>query len=344
MKLVTLLIPCYNSTPFVHRVFDSILAQTYSNMEIIAVDDGSTDGTADYIERGYRSKLEAKGCTLKVLAQENTGQSGAINNGLKLVTGDYLVWPDSDDYFCTDKAIEIMERELSAAGEGVGMVHSYGAFVDEDTLSIASKTCRKVRGNHIIPEFENFLRGENWWWPPIMVMAKVDVIDKVIPNREIYTNKECGQNAQMMLPILYHYDCLTITEELAHILVRKNSHSRDAKRHDGVIRLSRVHENAYLKTFDMMSFKTEEDKVYYMNFVKTLFSLARLGVDFVYGERSEFRRRLSCELTLEMLDKYELEKLRLYKNLLYFPFRSYLFRRIRNYVAKLKRKEAEKRG
>ncbi len=341
MKLVTLLIPCYNSTTFAHRLFDSILAQTYSNMEIIAVDDGSTDGTADYIESEYRAKLEAKGCTLKVLVQENAGQSGAINNGLKHVTGDYLVWPDSDDYFCNDKAIEIMERELSAAGERVGMVHSYGTFVDDVHFERTRRAGRAVGENHIVPEFEHCLKREDWWWLPIATMVKMSALDRAIPGREIYVDKRAGQNVQIMLPVIYHYDCLTIAEELVHIVVRRNSHCRSADHYDALLALQDVYERTYIETVKKIEFNAAEQQRYYLDYLESDYSVVKLALDFKYGKMDIFDER--CKgINIELLDKYNAKRLKLLKMARYLPFKNYLFRRIRKYVAKMKRRDAEK--
>lgn len=99
--LVSILTPCYNGESFLKRYFESILNQTYSNLELIFINDGSIDRTEE-IALSYRSQLEEKGIRYIYERQENAGQAAALNRGLKLFTGEYLTWPDSDDVMTAD--------------------------------------------------------------------------------------------------------------------------------------------------------------------------------------------------------------------------------------------------
>ena len=102
--LVSIITPCYNGEPYLKRYFEAILKQTYQHMELIFVDDGSTDRTSEIAEN-YREKLEDRGIRYIHLKQENRGQASALNQGLKYFTGEYLTWPDSDDVM-TPECIE----------------------------------------------------------------------------------------------------------------------------------------------------------------------------------------------------------------------------------------------
>ena len=89
--LVSVIVPTFNRRAWIEVCLDSILEQSYPKIEIIVVDDGSNDGTAEWI----RSKREYAGVTVHV--QENSGASVARNNGIKLATGELIVFIDSDD-------------------------------------------------------------------------------------------------------------------------------------------------------------------------------------------------------------------------------------------------------
>jgi glycosyltransferase involved in cell wall biosynthesis len=103
-NLISIIIPCYNDAKYIKRCFDSALGQTYVNIEIIIVDDGSNIET-----KAVLNKLEDKFC--KLLTQENKGQSAARNAGIKIAKGDYVFVLDSDDYveptFC-EKAYNLL--------------------------------------------------------------------------------------------------------------------------------------------------------------------------------------------------------------------------------------------
>ncbi len=90
--LVSLITPGWNGKDFVHRLLDSIIAQTYRPIEYIYVDDGSTDGTAEIV-KSYSGKFKKAGIDFKYLWQENGGVSEAVMTGLKYVSGEF--------FFCT---------------------------------------------------------------------------------------------------------------------------------------------------------------------------------------------------------------------------------------------------
>ena len=90
---ISIVIPIYNVEKYVKRCIDSVLAQTYKNIEIILVDDGSEDNCGEICDEYAKSNNY-----IKVLHQENSGLAAARNNGIKITTGDYIAFVDSDDY------------------------------------------------------------------------------------------------------------------------------------------------------------------------------------------------------------------------------------------------------
>lgn len=90
---ISIIIPAYNIAPYLPRCLDSVLAQTYSNLEIIVVDDGSTDNTKKVI-----SEYAQKDSRIVPVYKENTGVSDTRNKGLDIATGDYIGFVDGDDY------------------------------------------------------------------------------------------------------------------------------------------------------------------------------------------------------------------------------------------------------
>ena len=91
--LISVIIPIYNVEPHLHRCVDSICAQTYENLEIILVDDGSPDGCGEICE-----EYAARDGRVRVIHKPNGGLSDARNAGLDIMTGAYVAFVDSDDW------------------------------------------------------------------------------------------------------------------------------------------------------------------------------------------------------------------------------------------------------
>ena len=112
MPLVSVIVPAYNVERFVGDCLDSVLAQKYRNLEVICVNDGSTDDSLRIIE-SYRERFVGA-CRLIVHSQENGGLSAARNAGLDLATGKYVYFLDSDDMIAPETIAELValsERE-----------------------------------------------------------------------------------------------------------------------------------------------------------------------------------------------------------------------------------------
>nr|AAR25953.1 Cps7J [Streptococcus agalactiae] len=103
MKKISVIIPVYNVQSFLNECIDSVLAQTYSNLEIILVDDGSTDTSGDICD--YYSKKDRR---ILVFHKNNGGLSDARKKENSRATGDYIYLLDSDDYLYKEDAIEEM--------------------------------------------------------------------------------------------------------------------------------------------------------------------------------------------------------------------------------------------
>ncbi|MFD2515648.1 glycosyltransferase family 2 protein [Pontibacter locisalis] len=123
--LVSVIIPIYNSLPFIAPAVAALQEQTYPNMEIIIVDDGSVDGSFEIAKR-FESD------TLIVVRQVNSGAAIARNNGLKHASGEYVQFLDVDDYLSKDK-IEKQVKALEGHADKVA-VCDYIEFFEESEL------------------------------------------------------------------------------------------------------------------------------------------------------------------------------------------------------------------
>ncbi|MDX1589792.1 MAG: glycosyltransferase [Oleiphilaceae bacterium] len=122
---VSVLIPAYNREPYILAAIDSVLSQDYAPLELIVIDDGSTDGTYPLLQE--QSRL-GRIRLLSHPGHANRGQSASLNLGLRAATGDYLAILDSDDLFAPGKLTE--QVGFLEKNPGVGMVYGYGHAVD----------------------------------------------------------------------------------------------------------------------------------------------------------------------------------------------------------------------
>jgi glycosyltransferase involved in cell wall biosynthesis len=107
MALVSVVIPCYNQARFLGEAIESVLSQSYPHIEVVVIDDGSTDNTSE-VASGYPG--------VRCIRQQNRGLAGARNEGIRRSIGDYLVFLDADDRLLPE-ALEVGLRELEAHPE-----------------------------------------------------------------------------------------------------------------------------------------------------------------------------------------------------------------------------------
>lgn len=107
-KLVSVIIPAYNAEKFINETVESVLNQKWENIEVIIVDDGSTDNTSKILCSLAKDKR------IRVIRQENQGCSAAKNIGLNYAKGDYIQYLDADDLLSSDKIaqqVEVLQNE-----------------------------------------------------------------------------------------------------------------------------------------------------------------------------------------------------------------------------------------
>lgn len=112
---ISVIVPCYNSEKFLKETLDNLLGQSLREIQIIAVNDGSKDSTADII-----AEYAAKDSRILSLYQENAGVSAARNNGIDNAEGKYTMFLDSDDLF-SENTLENMYNSLEETGADMGI-------------------------------------------------------------------------------------------------------------------------------------------------------------------------------------------------------------------------------
>ncbi len=122
MKLVSIIIPAYNAQKYIRETIQSVLDQTYSNWELIIVNDGSNDNTEEIVERFNDPRL-------RYFKQPNAGVSTSRNNGLEMSKGEYIAFLDADDIWLPDnlsEKITFLEHH-----QDCGLVHGDTQVINE---------------------------------------------------------------------------------------------------------------------------------------------------------------------------------------------------------------------
>ncbi len=124
--LVSVIVPAYNAADYLEQTLKSILRQTYSNLEVLVVDDGSTDATAA-IAKNFIDKDER----FQLIQQENRGVAAARNYGIQVAKGEFIAPIDADDIWHEENIGKQVKKMLEPENNAVGMVFSWSADIDK---------------------------------------------------------------------------------------------------------------------------------------------------------------------------------------------------------------------
>lgn len=231
---VSIITPVFNGEAYLPQMLDSVLAQTYQHVEVILVDDGSTDETFRTAEL-YCGKFAARGYDYRLIQASHKNASAAINCGLPYVRGEFLIWPDSDDVL----EPESIEKRVGFLQENpqYNCVRSLPYYFDAET---GAPMERGERQGDLLKEtlFWDILEFKTYVCCGCYMLRSHCFFD-IYKERRI-PEYDVGQNFQMLLPFMYYHKCPTIREKLYGVCVRRDSHSRrilteaeEEKRYEG---------------------------------------------------------------------------------------------------------------
>lgn len=224
--MVSIIIPCYNGEKFIDRCFNSILNQSYKNLEVILVNDGSVDKSESIIKE--KIKIFKKfNIIFKYIYQENKGLGGAINTGLKYVTGEFITLLDIDDYIMPN-SIELKVKFLKE-NKDFDIVRTNGYYVTEENLDDDTKLfiTNEIEKKQIYI-FNDLVEAKTNNWAGSYMVRTSKLFD-FYKDKNIYETRY-GQNLQILMPISYNSKCGFIDKPLMKYINQKNSlskHSRD---------------------------------------------------------------------------------------------------------------------
>jgi glycosyltransferase involved in cell wall biosynthesis len=164
--LVSIMMPAYNAAPYIGKAIESVLAQSYTNWELIIVNDGSTDNTAEVAARYTDPRI-------RLLHQSNAGEAVARNRALDESHGEYVAFLDADDLFLPDHLVTTVKHLLEHP-EHAG-VYTDGHYCDPQDVRMELLSSRR-RGPFQGWIFEQLLVASDVFGPPVCVVIRTDRI------------------------------------------------------------------------------------------------------------------------------------------------------------------------
>ena len=211
-ELVSIIVPVYNVEKYIEKCLDSIISQTYKNIEIITIIDGSLDNSEKIVEN-YKRRDER----IKIFSRENKGPSYSRMEGIQKATGKYLMFVDSDDWIDIDMVEKMMLEQKKFKADIVKCCH-VREFVEQNRKELVIKPFKEIREikkeefkEEIYPIFIKSYELNNLWGQLIRKeVIKVENIDTsirimaedLVLNMELFSNI---QNIVFLPSAFYHY-------------------------------------------------------------------------------------------------------------------------------------------
>ncbi|MEJ2683892.1 MAG: glycosyltransferase family 2 protein [Candidatus Sulfobium sp.] len=211
---VSVIIPTHNYSNFLHESVESVLAQTFSDFELIIVDDGSTDDTVDVVKRFLRDRR------VRYIYQDNKGPSAARNAGIKAAAGEFIALLDADDVWLPTK----LERQIQLSKDepDAALIYCMVEHIDEHGKSLPCITWpRKDYATYKDLMYIPWVEGSC-----SSALIRKSIFDEVGLFDESMTGVE---DTNMWIRILRHHKSACVKDILVKIRKHLNSRQTDVK-------------------------------------------------------------------------------------------------------------------
>lgn len=280
--LVSIIVPCYNGQKYIKELFLSVANQTYNSIELILINDVSTDNTDDYVKK-YRHILDNKNISLKYEVLSKKGYAaGAVNRGLKLMEGEYFMLLDCDDYIYPDNVLK--KVEFLNNNKNYAWVMTMARVVDGVDHSKVERIYTRIKSLRKMQFFKDLIWGKNVFYTPGIYMYRTKDYLKINPKKEIYISRG-GQNYQMLLPMAFNYKIGYIREILFDWYVYPNSHSHDIDSYEKHIEKINGYNDNICETIRRMNI---EDKNSVMSIAEEKHNYTRLFTAIQHNMNEEY--------------------------------------------------------
>lgn len=261
---ISIIVPVYNVEKYLYRCIESILAQTFSDFELLLIDDGSYDSSGEICEEYALSDKR-----IKVLHLTNGGVSNARNTGIKLAKGKYLMFCDSDDYVEADWCKNLYEYSIKDSKafpiSGIKFIYNIGEFRRETIL-----TFNKLEYISKDKYFETYKKG-------LSGSLCCKIYDRnIVTQNSLYFDTKLNRGEDLIFNLSYvdHISSFVTIPLVSYNYIHSNENSLMNIYRKDLFDCSVKEYNAWLRFFDkhIISKKQIEEcsTYYYLNFISIL--------------------------------------------------------------------------
>lgn len=270
--MISIIVPIYNSELYLRQCLDSIRAQTYSDIEVIMIDDGSTDGSKDlakyFVERDERFHL---------YSQENEGVSAARNAGLDKASGEYILFVDSDDWI-EPRMIEALLKNMLQHNTDIACCQydRGGEYIQEKTEIWDRETTLKnflihklINGSLVNKLFKKDILNQKkldltikygedalFLWKTLLDVRSISVFPEVLYHVTLHDDSATGGGSYKLI----RKDCIKVWENISNDAAKISAEL-------GEIARAQLGNMAFFSLYEMdyYNYHNREHEQYYLN-------------------------------------------------------------------------------
>lgn len=290
MDKISIVIPLYNSEKYIEKCIRSIISQKYKNIEIIIVNDGSTDNSYKIAK-----KLESADNRIKLINKKNKGVSSARNIGIKKASGDYIIFVDSDDYLNFD-AIEQIYNELEK--KYFDLIIFEISIIKNNTMK--KMKCKLANNDYKVQQLLNKLLKNPKYIERINSVCskvyKLDIIKK--QNIKFNENIQIGEDLLFNIKYLKFVNKIKWNNKAIYNYYVENKKSATKKyidnKYEQLIEINNKFK-IYLKDFKNIKLLKLQQYIKIKNIYSCIINLYHKNCNYTYNEKIKFIKKIKKE-------------------------------------------------
>ena len=207
---MSIVIAVYNKAAYLDRMFKSVSEQVYKNIEVIIVNDGSTDGSKRIISK-WQQEFILKGFEAVVVDQENSGVAAAIKTGLSLASGEYVCFPDADDELMPDYVsamVETINNGYDYVICDIGVRKKVDGGIEATYQRITESENQQLLERYLLNDMANTL---------YMFLVKLQYLKNIGLIKTMITDSRISQEPQLIIPMLFYSNNAAFIHKMLYV-------------------------------------------------------------------------------------------------------------------------------